>query len=43
MNRKRTTYGVESKTNIVLEVLRGDKTINEIASVHNITPKNIQN
>jgi putative transposase len=27
----------------VLEVLKGDKTINEIASANNITPKNIQN
>jgi putative transposase len=43
MSRKRTTYSTEYKTKIVLEVLKGDKTINEIASANNITPKNIQN
>ena len=43
MSRKRTTYSTEFKTKIVLEVLRGDKTLNEIASANNITPKNIQN
>ncbi len=43
MSRKRTTYSTEFKTKIVLEVLKGDRTINEIASQNNITPKNIQN
>ena len=43
MSRKRTTYSTEFKTKIVLEVLKNNKTINEIASVNNITPKNIQN
>jgi putative transposase len=43
MSRKRTTYSTEYKTKIVLEALKGDKTINEIASANNITPKNIQN
>jgi putative transposase len=43
MSRKRTTFSTEFKTKIVLEVLRGDKTINEIANINNITPKNIQN
>lgn len=43
MSRKRTTFSTEFKTKIVLEVLRGDKTINEIATINNITPKNIQN
>lgn len=43
MSKKRTTYTTEFKTKIVLEVLKGDKTINEIASVNNVTPKNIQN
>lgn len=43
MSRKRTVYSTEFKTKIVLEVLKGDKTINEIASANNITPKNIQN
>jgi len=43
MSKKRTTFSTEFKTKIVLEVLKGDKTINEIASANNITPKNIQN
>lgn len=43
MSVKRTSYSTEFKTKIVLEALKGDKTINEIASVNNITPKNIHN
>lgn len=43
MSRKRTTYSTEFKTKIVLEVLEGNKTLAEIASANNITPKNIQN
>ena len=43
MSRKRTIYSTEFKTKIVLEVLQGDKTLSEIASANNITPKNIQN
>ncbi|WP_324171963.1 IS3 family transposase [Sulfurimonas sp.] len=43
MSRKRTTYTAEFKTKLVLEVLKEDKTLNEIASVNNITPKNLQN
>ena len=31
-----TQYSAEFKTKIVLEVLKGDKTINEIASEYNI-------
>lgn len=36
-------YSTEFKTKIVLEVLAGDKTLNEIASTHNIFLKNIMN
>ena len=43
MSRKRTTYSAEFKTKLVLEVLREDKTLVEIASKNNITPKNLQN
>lgn len=43
MSRKRTVYTAEFKTKIVLEVLKGEETLNEIASKYNITPKNIQN
>jgi len=43
MSRKRTTYNAEYKAKVVLEVLEGSKTINEIASKYNLLPKNIQN
>ena len=43
MSRIRKTYSAEFKTKIVLEVIKGEKTLSEIASDHNITPKNIQN
>ena len=43
MSRKRTTYSIELKTKLVLELLQGDKTLNETASANNITPKNLQN
>jgi putative transposase len=43
MSRKRTTYSAEFKTKLVLEVLKGDKTLNEIASQNNIIPKNLSN
>ena len=43
MSRKRTIYSAEFKTKLVLEVLREDKTLVEIASKNNITPKNLHN
>jgi len=43
MSRMRTVFSTEFKTKIVLEVLRGDKTLAEIANANNVTPKNIQN
>ncbi len=43
MSRKRTVYKTEFKTKLVLEVLKGDKTLNEIASENNVLPKNLQN
>ena len=43
MSTKRTTYSAEFKTKIVIEVLRNEKTLAEIASENNVTPKNIQN
>lgn len=43
MSRKMKQYSTEFKTRIVLEVLQGDKTLNEIASANNIIPKNIMN
>jgi putative transposase len=43
MSRKRTTYTADFKAKIVLEVLDGEKTLNEIASKYELLPKNIQN
>ena len=43
MSRKRTVYSTQLKTKLVLEAIKGEKTINEIASEHNITPKNLKN
>ncbi len=43
MSRKRTVYSAEFKTRLVLEVLKEEKTLNEIASANNINPKNLKN
>jgi putative transposase len=43
MSRKRKVYSAEFKSKIVLEVLEGEKTLNEIASKYDLLPKNIQN
>jgi len=43
MSRKMTKYSTQLKTRLVLEVLREEKTLNEIASANNINPKNLQN
>jgi len=43
MSRKRTTYSAEFKAKRVIEVLEGEKTLNEIASKHELLPKNLQN
>ena len=40
---ERYAYSTELKTKLVLEVLKGEKTVNEIASANNIIPKNLQN
>jgi len=43
MSRKRTTYSTELKTKLVLELLKEEKTLVEIASEHKITPNNLKN
>jgi putative transposase len=43
MSRKRTVYPTQLKTQLVLELLKGEKTVNEIATEHNILPKNLKN
>ncbi len=43
MSRKMTKYSTQLKTRLVLELLKEEKTLNEIASANNINPKNLQN
>jgi len=43
MSRKMTKFSTQLKVRLVLEVLREEKTLNEIASENNINPKNLQN
>ncbi len=43
MSRKMTKYSTQLKTRLVLEVLKEEKTLNEIASTNSINPKNLQN
>lgn len=39
MRKKRTTYNPEEKAKIVLEVLREDSTLNEIANKYDVSPQ----
>jgi len=43
MSRKRTTYSTELKTKLVLELLKEEKTLVEIAKENAITPNNLKN
>ena len=43
MSKKRTTYTAELKSKLVIELLKNEKTLAEIASAHSITPKNLLN
>jgi putative transposase len=43
MSRKKTTYSTEFKTKLVLELLKGEKTIQQIAIDNNVFVKNLQN
>jgi len=43
MSTKRKRYSADFKAKLVLKVLEGDKTINEIASEYEIIPKNLIN
>jgi putative transposase len=43
MNTKRKTYTADFKAKLVLEVLEGEKTLNEIASKYKLLPKNLLN
>lgn len=43
MSRKRRTFTAEQKTKIVLEAIRGEKEINELASEYKLQPNLIRN
>jgi len=43
MSRKRTTYSAELKTKLVLEVLKEEKTLVEIAKENSVTSNNLKN
>ena len=43
MSVKRKIYSADFKAKLVLEILEGEKTINEIASKYEMTPKNLIN
>ena len=42
MSRKRKTFTADFKAKCVLELLDGDKTLNEIASKYDILPRSLQ-
>ena len=43
MSVKRKTYSADFKARLVLEVLEGEKTINEIASAYGVIPLSLRN
>jgi len=43
MSRKRTTYSTKLKTKLVLELLKEEKTLVEIAKENGATPNNFKN
>ena len=43
MSTKRKTYSAEFKAKVVLEVLEGDETLNQIASKYELLPANVKN
>ncbi len=43
MSKKRTVYTADFKAKIVLELLEGNKTLNELAGQYALLPKNIRN
>ena len=42
MNKRKRDSAAEFKTKVVLELLEGDKTLNEIAIKYNILPKSLK-
>ena len=42
MSVKRKTFSADFKAKLVLEVLEGEKTVNEIASKYEVLPKSLK-
>ena len=42
MSKKRRNFTAEFKAKVVLELLEGEKTLNEVASKYNILPKSLK-
>ncbi|MGD9655489.1 MAG: transposase, partial [Sulfuricurvum sp.] len=42
MSKQRRQFSAEFKTKVVLELLEGEKTLNQIASKYDILPKSLQ-
>jgi len=43
MSTKRKTYTAEFKAKVVLELLEGEQTLNEVASKYEVLPYNLKN
>ncbi|ASG68354.1 hypothetical protein CDV26_08105 [Francisella halioticida] len=43
MSKKRVTYTADFKAKVIIELLEGDMTVNEIASKYDLLPKNVHN
>ncbi|WP_245806402.1 transposase [Francisella halioticida] len=43
MSKKRVTYTADFKAKVIIELLEGDMTVNEIASKYDLFPKNVHN
>ncbi len=43
MSVKRKSYNADFKAKLVLEVLEGEKTVNEIASAYGVLPLSLRN
>ena len=43
MSKKRVTYTADFKAKVIIELLEGDITVNEVASKYDLLPKNVHN
>ena len=43
MSKTRVSYTADFKAKVIIELLEGDKTVNEVASKYDLLPKNVHN